>query len=361
MSIFILECEAVTEVGSSLSSLVSQISDISSSVSGYDTSCEDGFDFSSAKSAIASNIEACSNKVRNTAQLLENVVSSHTALQGSLKFGENDGTNSSVVPNSGGSSASSGKADSEHSTPRSNRTVSRSSGGSGGGGSASSYVSSSISSPMVGGVTSNMSSTVISTPSVNESVTGTVAPAVAATVVLGLDDDKDTFDEDTVDKTTTSDNKDDDKSPSEEGEKKNTEDSIKRTIIEKVNSVKVDDATREIFDGISYDDSGYGIINNKHIISCDSSYGKVGDMITIKKADGTKIECVIGNVVDDKNTISFYVNDTEISVSESIGSITQSNVEIINNGQMNSTTTVGKRVLSNDRVIEVLGEESESV
>ena len=51
MSVFMLECESVSEVGSSLSSLVSKISEISSSVNGYDTSCEDGFDFASAKSS----------------------------------------------------------------------------------------------------------------------------------------------------------------------------------------------------------------------------------------------------------------------------------------------------------------------
>ena len=41
------------------------ISNIGSSVKGYDTSCEDGFDFASAKSAIANNIEACTIKIEN--------------------------------------------------------------------------------------------------------------------------------------------------------------------------------------------------------------------------------------------------------------------------------------------------------
>ena len=129
MSVFMLECESVSEVGSSLSSLVSKISEISSSVNGYDTSCEDGFDFASAKSSIAANIEACASKVQNTAQLLENVVSSHSSLQASIASGNFSSSSSSATTSTTSASSNSGNTSQRRAGGVSS---SRSSGGSSG-------------------------------------------------------------------------------------------------------------------------------------------------------------------------------------------------------------------------------------
>lgn len=105
MALFMLDTDTVSSAKSSMDSIASQINSIASSVSGYDTSCED-FDFGSAKSVIASNIEAFGIKVQNTGTVMDNVVSSHTALQGSLKFGaaantstENTGTDTTNTTN----------------------------------------------------------------------------------------------------------------------------------------------------------------------------------------------------------------------------------------------------------------------
>ena len=107
MSLFSLETSALDSASSSVQSLASQVRSISSNVSGYDTSCEDGFNFDSAKSVIASNIEACAVKMENTANLLETVSSSHTNLQNSMKFtpgGSGSGSNGSSSRGSNGSS-----------------------------------------------------------------------------------------------------------------------------------------------------------------------------------------------------------------------------------------------------------------
>lgn len=85
MSLFLLDTDTVNGVKSNLDSLASQINSITSSVSGYDTACDE-FDFAGAKSVIASNIEAASIKVRNTSTIIENVINSHTELQNKLKF-----------------------------------------------------------------------------------------------------------------------------------------------------------------------------------------------------------------------------------------------------------------------------------
>ena len=85
MAVFILDTDSVSAAKGTMDSIGSQVDSLASSVSGYDTSCED-FDFSSPKSVIASNIEAFGIKVKNTGALMDSVVSSHTSLQNSLKF-----------------------------------------------------------------------------------------------------------------------------------------------------------------------------------------------------------------------------------------------------------------------------------
>jgi len=86
MAIFVLDCDAVAASVGSLDSVYSQVIQIADSVRAYDTSCEDGFDFSSAKSSIVANIEACSVKIKNTIDLINYVVDSHTNLQNSIEF-----------------------------------------------------------------------------------------------------------------------------------------------------------------------------------------------------------------------------------------------------------------------------------
>ena len=52
MAIFMLDCDSVTASASSINSLVTQFSQLADSVNGYDTSCEDGFDFAGGKAAL---------------------------------------------------------------------------------------------------------------------------------------------------------------------------------------------------------------------------------------------------------------------------------------------------------------------
>ena len=84
MSVFMLDCDPVTSGANTINSLANQISNAIDSISSYDTNCEDGFDFSSVKTQILTNVEACTTKFKNTSIYIENVVSSHTSLQKSL-------------------------------------------------------------------------------------------------------------------------------------------------------------------------------------------------------------------------------------------------------------------------------------
>lgn len=88
MSIFILESDEVGSISSSIDGLASEISALSSSVSSFDVTCDD-FDFESAKQAIASNLDACYQKVKNTSLFMTEVVTSHTSLQTSMTTSQN--------------------------------------------------------------------------------------------------------------------------------------------------------------------------------------------------------------------------------------------------------------------------------
>ena len=89
MALFMLDCDSVTATASSINTLVTQFSQLADSVNGYDTSCEDGFDFACGKAAIAANIEACTTKVQNTVKLVEGAVTAHTTLQNSFTLDRN--------------------------------------------------------------------------------------------------------------------------------------------------------------------------------------------------------------------------------------------------------------------------------
>ena len=89
MTVFMLETDSVSSAASAYDSMATQVSDLASSVNGYDTSCDDGdlsSAFASAKGVISSNLDACSTKIKNVSAVLNSVVSSHTSLQNSLKF-----------------------------------------------------------------------------------------------------------------------------------------------------------------------------------------------------------------------------------------------------------------------------------
>lgn len=83
MSVFILESNEIDSISTTIDSLATETSDLSSTVSSFDVSCDD-FDFNIAKQSIASNIDACYQKIKNTSLFMKEVVSSHTSLQNAM-------------------------------------------------------------------------------------------------------------------------------------------------------------------------------------------------------------------------------------------------------------------------------------
>lgn len=257
MALFMLDCDSVTSTGSTLDSVAKEITNIGSSVNGYDTSCEDGFDFASAKSAIASNIEACSVKVQNASKIVSTVVSSHTSLQNQLIYGKKEEEKKTQQRKTSGGGTSSGGGGGYYS-------------GGGGGGSYS------------GGGGSYTGATTV----------GTTQSALSDLTSDELEELRKILD----------------------GEKSvEVKTEVKKITCKPIDKEKLTDEEKEILENenLVYNTDGYAMIGNRYVISCDKSFGKVGDAITFMREDGTSIDCVIGKVTEDeasKNTVNFFVD-----------------------------------------------------
>lgn len=265
---FKLDTDVVINVTDAISSLATKMADLSSNVLGYDTTCDDEFDFSESASMIAKNLNACSTKISNTANVLNNVISSHTDLQNSLKFNYT-GTEESVNDSSNESNGNTSYSDFNNSNSYSGESSGNYSG-------VYSYVSSSEHSRSSNGIKTNLAS---------------VTSVVSLTSNTSEISNKNNNNESILNAL-------------------NTEAGVGYTCLD---NSKIDDDTKKIIedkDKIS-NDGIYSMYDGKYLISCDSSIGKIGDIIQFTKKDGTIIKCVVAkNSSNDK--INFILNKNKI-------------------------------------------------
>lgn len=314
MAIFMLDTDVVTSAANEIGSLTSKMNEVANSINSYDTSCEDEFDFSNAKSVLSSNIEACSTKIKNTSVFLENVVSAHTKLQSSMKFDGSDNFS----------------ADKKTSSDSSNANENLSSGG--GNYSRGSYSGN----PSTGFVSG-----------------GAIAggAAVANLVSEEATDNLEKPEEDDLEK--------EKNNNSTNGLEKKVTTEINKVNYAYVNNDIITDKLKKIFDDATFkydENTGYALVDGKYVIACDSSVGEVGDVIKFTQKDDSVIECVVGvNTVTDhfKNSISFIVdkkiwsNKTPLSFSENL----------INN--TTSITNAGKYNIKSDEAITLINKDTE--
>lgn len=295
MAIFMIETESVSSSGDSIKTISSELSSISSNVSGYDVNCEDNFDFAGAKQVIAHNIEACVNKINNTSKLIETVVSAHNNLQSQLKFNKEETSEDSSK--SGSTSTASSE---NYSDDYSGSSGSRSSRHSGGGHS---------SSPFYGNISSD-----------GLASGGLASALVGNTNVLG--------------------------------NQKLTDGIASPLLNDKFVSVAYaapnekslnEDSKKFLNDSDLIYKDGYAMLDGRYVISCDSSYGKVGDIVRFTKNDGSIVECVIGvNTSSEKykSTLNFIVDkdNPPTSKSEFYEKIVENSSKIENIGNVNSNS-----------------------
>lgn len=286
MAVFMLDCDSVTSGASSIGNLATQVSQVGDSVSGYDTSCEDGFDFASAKSAMASNVEACVTKIKNTQSLVEGVVSSHTALQSSLSM--NGDANQA--------------ADTNGSTTSADGTNTSGSGYTGGGYSGGGYSGGGYS----GGGYSG-----------GGSYSAGVATGVVSEIVSELQEAELERVEEVVDVT-------------------NKIDKVDQVTI---NLDELDDKLKsDYIKKLEYNEQGYGMVGDRYVVVCDKTVGAVGDEIVITDKEGNEVKCIVGINLDGqagentKTNISFIVNDKWDGNNENNPKIDLSNSKVTNTG-----------------------------
>ena len=319
MATFLLETDTVSSAASTLSSLASQITSLASSVNGYDTSNEDGFDFASAKSVIAGNIEACSTKVSNTSAVLNSVVSSHTSLQGSLKFGA--------------ASAADAAADTTGTTTgdtTGGTTTGDTTGGTTTGGTTGGYTGGYTGGGTTGGGTTGGGYVPTPTPTVTDPPT--TAPTTPETTPS------------TVAPATI---------PAKEIKEKVT--GIDHATVA---TDSLDEAGKRIFSNkdLKYDTTGYAVIGGMLVISCSSAFGKVGDEVTFAMSDGSVLNCIIGQIDDSaKGTVKFFVNDKwKKDAQGNIPSDFVKNIsKVYNYGTNNTYTLDEKRATALDWAVEI--------
>ena len=304
MAIFMLDCDSVTSTASSINSLVTQFSQLSDSVNGYDTSCEDGFDFAGGKAAIAANIEACTTKVQNTVKLIEGVVSSHTTLQNTFTLDQNGAVGSetqnretSATTGTIGTAGTSGSTDTTGSSGGSYSGGGYSGGGySGGGYSGGGYSGGGYSG---GGYSGGGYA--------GAGVAGGIAGGLAST---GASAEK----------------------PVDITSKINSVDQVT------VDVDKLDAANKTKFiTGMTYNELGYATFEDKYVIVCDTTLANIGDNLVFTNTDGTKIDCVVGAVVDYsqeyKGNVSFIVNNNWNAQGANNLTFDLKTMKITNNGQ----------------------------
>lgn len=319
MALFSLETGAVSSSASSISTLSSQVSQLSDSVSGYDTSCEDDFDFSSAKSVISNNLKACSTKLKNTSAILNCVVESHTKLQNSAKFSDptvqsSDGDDSSDYDDYSGDGDYYGGGGGGYS------------GGGGGGGYSNGGGIDDSTLPMMGGV---------STLLANQSDMAQM-PSYLGTPIAEEDKEEE---------------------KSKQGEVQTVLNSVGYAYADKNH---LDEDSNKFFNDSSfnYKDDGYGMIGDSYVVACDSSVGNVGDVISFKKDDGSVVNCVIGvNTFSSsyKNTISFIVDEKKSSSLKALDvtkTLLNNNKQIENCGNYKSYSGPATTISTDNAVVQ---------
>ncbi|MBQ6538944.1 MAG: hypothetical protein IJL76_01550 [Bacilli bacterium] len=328
MAIFKMNTESLTSASSTINSEANKVSEVADSISGYDVSCEDDFDFAGAKSVLAANADACYNKVLNTAKLIDKCAESHMDLQNQLanmpdpaaeeasETPEEETT--TTAPTTSGPSYSGPSYSGPSSSGRSHF------------GSKSSGTSHHEEPVTKEPTTATTTTPVTAIPSVNEEGQTYVDTLVSDDEV---DDDLDQVVEETP--TTTEPTETTTETPT------TTEQDTNQTINVSEAPTTVGEESAKVFmdDDFSYDANGYAKLGDNYVISCNESLGKVGDKLTITSTSGETINCVIGSTTS-SNDISMIVDKTVYSPTTGTTAINFNNnvANIQNEGQSSLLT-----------------------
>lgn len=320
---FKIDTAKVTSASSKVKSAAKTLDSCLSNVQDYKVDCDgEDFQFEAAKQSIVNSIKICQAKLQNTADSLDKVASIHEELQNTLAKG-----NYEEKPPEQASSSSSGTSSSG----------SYSGGYSGGGYSGGGHSGGGHS----GGGHSHSSNSRSSSSGVSAISSAVGTSAATAAVTSNLTDEDIDADLSQL-----------------------TESEINAGVVDYTYipaSVGIEtlpgtytDEQKQIFENtnLTTDNDGYLKLDNKYIISCNSSIGKVGDVVTITTKTGSNVECVIGSV-SENNNINMYINNSgSVNINNSVTSGFTNNIQSINN---NSVTSTNSTVNSSSSEVSAVG------
>lgn len=276
MSKFVLDCDVVSSNMGNINSVGSQMGELASTISSYDVGdCED-FNFAGAIASIASNVEAATNKIMNMAKLLSTVVETHTSVQNGCVF----------VP--GGLSEISETSSNpvnivEDSSKSENSTVE--------------YVVKYK--DTLSGIAATYGTTVSAIAEENK-IENPNLIHVGDNLVIPTDNNN------IVDNTETE--------KAEDNINQNNLDSNQKTV---KSTVDVPDGLGDVHTymgwqmitnkdsaqyklkeaaGMNFDSEGFGKIDDRYVVATTTTFGNVGDYIDFEQADGSIIQCIIGDI-----------------------------------------------------------------
>lgn len=277
---FLLDTEAIKSPTDGYKTAAKKVSSIADTVSGFDTSCEDGFDFAGAKSVIVANLTACANRMNNTAAIVDGVVETHTSLQKAFTY-----ENFMNPPES----------------KKDDANIQYYSGSHSGGGGYNSYSSGSgyysDISPFVGSIIAEQTTQ-------QDEGTGTAQATLEGTQVSS---EKSQF---------------------------------KAVSYAKYDTKKLSKESKEVLDGKTVTENGYLKIDNRYVVACDPSIAKVGSIFRFTGSDGKTVECVVGiNTVKPEYKDKFFliVGDKSFKPVDFAGTITAKDTKVESLGNVLTT------------------------
>lgn len=321
---FMIKTDEVSSIQSQVSNIASSITETAGTVRGWDTeACEDGFHFNKAKSALAKYLDACAQRVTNTSQALSDVVSKHTDLQNSLANGSipaNDKPEEKEEP-----SEEPTPAEEPAATPSVPSTGSSSSSSSGPSTESQNVVVPTPAIPSPGRKDDKTKpSSKPSQPKEEEKKEETkqpVTPPEKQPEKQPEEKKEEKQPEETEKPKESSDEKENNPStPTEDTDDKteNTSSYIEDVSYAAPKQEQLSDESKRIINDVAtVSDDGYSKVDDKYVVACDPSIGKVGDNIKITTESGETVDCIVGvntNTNSNKNKMYFIVDENKSSV-----------------------------------------------
>lgn len=356
MAVFKMNTSSLDNAIGSINGYRNIIEEAVSAIAGYDTANDDNFDFGGAKKSLTKSAEKIYDKVLNTAKYIETCETSHMELQRLLsenvetteKTEDEEKTTDEEV--AGDNSQEAGMDNVEGASYDGKETKDDT---------ASEQYDQEVSNPpgapnkiVPPPKTSNKKSAskqtvkTSATPAPKKyegsKVKDVVAPAVPP-VLSGIDyldsiisDEEAESDLEQLKEET--DSSSTEVSPS-------VDSSLPQTInaVEAPSTISKDSARIFEDDDFSYDNQGCAKLGDNYVVSCNESVGKVGDELVITSSNGESVKCVVGNIINNSDSINMIVDKgTYSSNSNAIPQNFNGHIsKIDNNGQSSLLPPLG--------------------